>query len=660
MKVAKKVQRPVHQPPLAPGREIRMLTPDVVEALDVMNTAVHTSARDDMKRDGLPEWLATSIARVFGLNWQKGLAAETFGPYTAIFTFGGKWPAVDKFATTRFGISGDAPLRVAAAMHEVLSAALREGHCYEPLHTATMGVAALLKRSSSDAQILIERVLASDEYPLELDGRKLMLRTIADDERLIARHIRGLRTLAPRPVEAWTPHDDVHDLSPEQADAVTLIQSSPVGVVTGGPGTGKTTSLREACFAIPVNLHIALCAPTGKAARRMTEATGIAATTIHRLLKYNPKTGFLKNAADRLEVDVVIVDESSMLDVSLAARLFDALAPHTRIIFVGDVDQLPPVGPGAFFRDLITSETVPVVRLTTVHRHAAGSWVAINAPRILAGAPIDMSDRPDFEYWQVNGDASGLGKIVAEVLEALYVQGFQPHDHVVLTPRKTPGVPGSTDDLNTQLQQRFNPTGQSIDVGSRMLRVGDRVIQTRNDYERNVMNGDLGVLSGVGYNKDKLLGAEVLVGDLKPSDIQHIILGEVPPLEPTAYRRASTDAFERMLEQLEAASAPTQVDDVDVEPQTRTVIYTVRQLYALQLGYALTIHKSQGSEWPVVVVLCHSCHGGMLTRKLLYTALTRASRKVVLIGDPAGLKSALSVVRDDARRTMLRGRLCGG
>jgi exodeoxyribonuclease V alpha subunit len=610
----------------------------------------------DLAVHDVPKWLATKVAKAYGSRWKAELAEQTFGAYALSFTFGGSFAVADKVGKGLFKLDAQAEQRVAAGAFQVLLEELQEGHCYQLQHSLCREVSVRL----GVPQPVVETTLTGAHgYPIVFDGKRVLLRWIAEDETTIAAAIKHLRQQPPAIASVWVPHDDVLELSPEQADAVTMIQAAPVGVVTGGPGTGKTTSLREACAALPNHCRLALCAPTGKAARRMFDSTGLAATTIHKLLEYHPQLGYRRNRYAPLDVDLVIVDESSMLDVRLTARLLQALPPHARIVFVGDVNQLPPVGPGAFFRDLIDSSTVPVVRLHQVHRQKAGSWVACNAPRILAGEKVELTDRPDFEYWRVGGDPGGLGDVVGEVLEALYTQGVEPHELCVLTPRKTPGVPGSTADLNRQLQAQFNAGGQPIALSDRELRVGDRVIQTRNDYDRDVMNGDLGVISGVGYDRrNEVLGAEVLVGDLSPRAVRQALLEETATAAPAARKQASSDAFERMLEQLRAAVTSAAATEPALENAPRTVVYDRAELQHLELGYALTIHKSQGSEWPVVIVVCHSVHGRMLTRKLLYTALTRASQKVVLIGDEAGVHSALTVVRDDSRRTLLRRRLC--
>ncbi len=388
-----------------------------------------------------------------------------------------------------------------------------------------------------------------------------------------------------------------------QREAVRLIESAPIGVVTGGPGRGKTTILKEAL----TNLHdYELAAPTGKAARRMSEATGREARTIHRLLGWTPK-GFTYGSGlgqVPLNTDVVLIDESSMVDIKLGASLMSALGNHTRIIFVGDADQLPPVGPGALFRDLIASTRVPVVRLDKLYRAAAESWVCRNAPKILQGQPLETEDIHDFSWYQIgDGDAENISQVVLDILKEQMAAGVPLDSMQVLTPMKI--REGGTREINAKLQPTLNARGIK-GPGWKLwddmtIYVADRVMQTKNNYELNVFNGEVGTV----YSVDK---HELVV-------------------------KFDSDAV---------------------------VTYTHEHARALQLAYASTIHKFQGSEIDDVIVVCHSSQHNMLTRQLFYTAITRAKRRVFLVGDKKGLQTALRTSRDEQRKTRLVARIQGG
>lgn len=382
------------------------------------------------------------------------------------------------------------------------------------------------------------------------------------------------------------------NLDPSQAAAVDLLCTARIGVVTGGPGTGKTTSLRAALERMRAKgERVELCAPTGKAAKRMTEATGQEARTIHRLLCYSHRErGFLHGANMPLDTDVVVADEASMIDVQLAAALIEAMPAHGRLLLVGDADQLPSVGPGQVLADLVASQVVPVARLTTVHRAAAESWVCRNAPRIRAREPIELEQTHDFRFIRCESPAD-----VAQAVEALATAGEVEQ---VLAPQKTGGC--GTLALNTRLQARLNPdTGQPrMRIEGGELRVGDRVIQVRNDYELSVFNGEVGVVVSAGPSM-----LEVDFGD-------------------------------------------------------RMVPYGVGAADALRHAWALSVHKSQGSEFGWVVVVCHSSHAFMLAPRLIYTAVTRAKRGVVLVGDERGLEAARTrgdVQRNSALVRRIRG-----
>lgn len=385
-------------------------------------------------------------------------------------------------------------------------------------------------------------------------------------------------------------------LDPSQERAIDLLVREPFGIITGAPGTGKTTCLRAGLDRIADERpddEVELAASTGKASKRLSDATGREARTVHRLLDYNPRYGFQRNADNPIDADLVVVDEASMLDVELSGALFDALDPkRTRLVLVGDMHQLPSVGPGRVFGDLIESGLVPVARLTTLHRAAQRSWVCRSAPVILDGQKPDLKRRDDFVFVDV-GDAHTAARVavgmVASVLPGRGIEGA-----MVLSPQNT-GHAG-VEALNAALQDRLNPPrmGESK-FGS--LRWSDRVIQTKNDYDRAIFNGEIG-------------------------DVVSIDRGKVT-----------------------------------VDFEGRRVDFDAEGAGRLRLAYALTVHRAQGSEYPWCVVICHSTHTRMLTRQLLYTAITRAKEGVVLVGDAKGLARALKNTRDVERKTSLIERL---
>lgn len=373
--------------------------------------------------------------------------------------------------------------------------------------------------------------------------------------------------------------------------------AEPISVVTGVPGSGKTSVTKEALAEFhKAGIHYMLCAPTGKAARRLSEVTGQPAQTIHRLLEFSYMAGgFVRNRSNPLATDMVICDETSMVDIRLAASLLQAVdAGRTRICFVGDANQLPPVGPGAFFRDMIDSKEVPTQWLTKVHRAAAKSWVYRNAPKILAGAQPELDDCGDFE-WHVFGHDQGafIGQAILDLIKQHKLEGT---DTQVLTPMNK--RVGGVTELNGALQSHLNPgSDYGWEINSQVLRPGDRVIQTKNNYKLGVFNGEVGTIRRV----DK--------------------------------------------------------HEMYVDFEGNLVVYDHASAYDVQLAYAITVHKSQGGQYQNVIVVCHSDHNIMLTRQLLYTAVTRAKERVFLVGDEGGLQLALRTTKDITRKTTLKQRI---
>lgn len=394
-------------------------------------------------------------------------------------------------------------------------------------------------------------------------------------------------------------YDDV------QMDAIRMAMESKVMVLTGGPGTGKTTTTNGIIRAWEKSkLKILLAAPTGRAAKRMGEATGKDASTIHRLLEFTvseDSQGFARNASNPLEGDALIVDEASMIDTELMFHLLTAIPPRMRLILVGDVDQLPSVGPGNVLRDIIDSGVIPVVRLTRIFRQAQTSRIVTNAHRINQGKmpEIDNTAKSDFFVLPVE-DASVVEKVVCDLVVRRLPSGYgvSPSDIQVLSPMRKSN--NGVMRLNADLQFALNPNTDGISFGRTVFRVNDRVMQTRNDYQKHVFNGDTGYVVEVDSDAETLL--------------------------------------------------------VDFGSGT-TVEYEKNDLRNLQLSYATTIHKSQGSEYPVVVIPLTTQFAIMLQRNLLYTAVTRAKKVCVVVGQKKALSMAVRNKSIQRRNTMLKERI---
>lgn len=554
---------------------------------------------------------ANRIVETYGLDAIQAIRKD---PYALARDVRGIGFATADQVALRLGIAPDSVQRLGAAMAEVLRQAADAGDTALPREDAEAELGRLLAAAPDQITSAVERECAAGRLVLHRTdaGPMLMLAELDRAERLIADrvhvHVRGSPpwTVPPTDAALALSEDALGvELAPTQREAIALAIRSRFLIVTGGPGTGKTTLVRGILAALQASQpRVVLAAPTGRAARRLGESTGRDARTLHRLLEADPERGFRRNHGRPLEADLVVVDEASMIDTQLMAALLDALPADAALLLVGDVDQLPSIGPGQVLADLIGSHAVPVVRLTEIFRQAAESGIVRNAHRINHGelpAFARAEDGPADCYGiRVTSAEDAEAKLLDLVLRRIPDRfGFDPLSDVqVLTPVNRGRL--GTQALNELLQAELNPDPPlALAHGQGRLALGDRVMQLENDHEREVYNGDVGRITG---------------------------------MDPKART-------------------------VEVTIDGRRLSYAADELDRLALAYAVTVHKAQGSEYPAVVLPLLRQHGRMLRRNLLYTALTRAQRLAVLLTEPDALERAVRDTSDLRRRTLLRQRL---
>ncbi|SDP77745.1 exodeoxyribonuclease V alpha subunit [Selenomonas ruminantium] len=516
------------------------------------------------------------------------------------------------------GMAGDDESRVAAGIDYALQQISTGGHCCIPEEPLIERTAKLLRVDPLRVGEVLKKQLKLQRLAVESVGGTTLIYSpyLYRAEKKVARKLLYLQRYAdvldvenPEGMVAHWEELTGLDLAKAQKEAMVAALTHGILVLTGGPGTGKTTVVRGMIDVLEMaGLEILLGAPTGRAAKRLAEATGRKTMTVHRMLEAqggrqdDGASMFAKDADEQLEADAIILDEVSMMDIVLMQHFLDAVPDGCHVILVGDVDQLPAVGPGAVLKDILRSEVIPAVRLTEVYRQNEESTIVLNAHAINAGRLPLCKPAGDFQFWEIANPEEVARSIVKLCVEILPKQGWNPLTDVqVLSPmhRQECGV----ENLNKLLQAALNPPAEykgEYKNSVRTFRLNDKVMQTKNNYSKMVFNGDIGFITAV--------------------EADHI-----------------TVQF----------SEDLQVD------------YEKNELVELQLAYAMSVHKSQGSEYPVIILPLTSGHYIMLQRNLLYTAVTRASKQVILLGTKAALNTAVTNDRTRKRYTLLAERLAG-
>ncbi len=572
-----------------------------------------------LQSHGVSTTYAVKIYKQYG---EGAISTVTTNPYQlAIDIFGIGFLTADQIARN-VGVSPWSKFRYRAGVLHVLDKASEDGHCYLPEKNIVPFTKELLTTEEHEAEetsiigILSEMVREeqlirdTDREPLyykpsffysEQHLAKLLQQKLATSLEVDSERVKSWinRYTASRRIE----------LSPQQYLAVVTAAQEQVMILTGGPGTGKTFVTRTIVkLWKAMGRKIACAAPTGRAAKRLTEMTGIEAKTIHRLLEFDPsKMGFKRDLDRPLDCSAIVVDESSMVDLFLAHSLLKAIPDKAQILMVGDIDQLPSVGPGNVLKDLIASNKIPVVRLTQVFRQAAASAIITTAHQINHGQiphlePVSMKATSDC-LWHNGGTEPEHGvQTICDLIEHYIPRaGFDAATDVQVLYPMTRGVVG-TRNLNKVLQQLINPSSEEkteLVRGDSILRTGDRVMQLKNDYNKEVFNGDLGMVMDIDHTEKEVI----------------------------------------------------------INFDERDIVYDYADLNEITLAWATSIHKSQGSEYPVVILPLYTQHYVMLSRNLFYTGLTRAKQLALIVGSEKAIAIAVKQVKQQQRYTRLKERL---
>ena len=552
-----------------------------------------------LQANGVSPSFAQKIFKTYGDKSIEKVQENPFNLAKDIFGIG--FLSADKIAKN-LGIPHNSPQRIDSGVEYALYELSNEGHVCHPVGEFLKSAAAMLEVTEEEINERLKILSKGDAIMLaDLDREPyIWVHRLFMSEEGIASEIKRLQRspMTLRPVEtekalAWVETALSMELAPNQKLAVAMALKEKVMIITGGPGTGKST-ITKAILRITEKLtsKIILAAPTGRAAKRMTEITGKKASTIHSLLEFDFKIGsFKKNKQSPLDCDLIIVDEASMIDTQLMYCLLRAIPGSARVIFVGDIHQLPSVGPGNVLKDMIDSEKIPVTMLKEIFRQAAGSKIITNAHRINEGAFPDIRNTPKSDFYFISEeDPEKLLQTLLDLVTKRLPGRFKlhPYDDIQLLAPMRRGIIG-TENLNIALQQALNKNTPTY-ISGRNFALGDKVMQIRNNYNKEVFNGDIGRVVKIDTDEHELL----------------------------------------------------------VKVDERIIPYDFTELDELVLAYAVSIHKYQGSECPCVVIPVHTTHFKMLHRNLLYTGVTRGKRLVVLVGSKKAL--AIAVKNDEVKK----------
>ena len=607
-------------------RKAREIAEQVEEKKDMRKAMIY------LQKYGISTRLAAKIYQYYGMRVYKVLEENPYQLADNIEGVGFK--TADEIAA-RIGIHTDSDYRIKSGLFYTLQQAVGEGHIYLPEEVLVRRAGELLGVEIQDVSkhvmdLCIEkktvmkegedgiRIYPAHYYYLELNTAKMLHDLNIDCEMPEDMMERRLRKV-----------EETEQIELDEMQHKAVIESIKHGllVLTGGPGTGKTTTINTMIrFFDSEGMSILLAAPTGRAAKRMTEATGYEAQTIHRLLEVNVNPeetdsvgGFMRNRQNPLEADVIIIDEMSMVDLPLMHALLSAVVPGTRLVLVGDVDQLPSVGPGSVLKDIITSGCFPVVTLTRIFRQAGESDIVVNAHKINAGEPVVLDNKSrDFFFLRRQDADTIIGVAIMLIQKKLpgYV-GAQPSEIQVMTPTRK-GLLG-VERLNTILQRYLNPQDPKKaeqEINGRLFREGDKVMQIKNNYQL-----EWEVTTKFGLTVDK--GVGVFNGDMG-------VIREINQY----------------------------TENIEVEfDEGRRVKYGFDAVEELELAYAITVHKSQGSEYPAVIIPLLQGPRLLYNRNLLYTAVTRAKKCLTIIGSDTVFQEMIQNKNEQARYTSLAERI---